>query len=258
MNYIVSLIVVLLFSLLTWPTNGEVIGLWGFDEQTGQVAKDNSPLENDGKIAADVKRVPGKFGRAIEVGGPKKDVVIPMIDEYNEGQANMTFECWVYPLAVKPIRYNQLIITGRGEWGKDDPGAFQLGLTLDGVKPVARWFFRVGGWSTLKGGPEIKEKQWYHFAGTLKDGINATLYVNAEKVMELKLPQKLQENPHPIYVGSWGPGSTEIDAFHGYIDELRFSDEVLEPDELGFSGTLLDVYPERKLTTKWATLKKEQ
>ena len=76
--------------------------------------------------------------------------------------------------------------------------------------------------------------------------------------MELKLPQKLQENPHPIYVGSWGPGSTEIDAFHGYIDELRFSDEVLEPDELGFSGTLLDVYPERKLTTRWATLKREQ
>ena len=112
MNYIVSLIVVLFFSLLTWSINGEVIGLWGFDEQTGQVAKDNSPLENDGKIAADVKRVPGKFGRAIEVGGPKKDVVIPMIDEYNEGQANMTFECWVYPLAVKPIRYNQLIITG--------------------------------------------------------------------------------------------------------------------------------------------------
>ena len=26
MNYIVSLIVVLLFSLLTWPINGEVIG----------------------------------------------------------------------------------------------------------------------------------------------------------------------------------------------------------------------------------------
>ena len=65
MNYIVSLIVVLFFSLLTWSINGEVIGLWGFDEQTGQVAKDNSPLENDGKIAADVKRVPGKFGRAV-------------------------------------------------------------------------------------------------------------------------------------------------------------------------------------------------
>lgn len=115
------------------------------------------------------------------MGGPKKDVVIPMIDEYNEGQANMTFECWVYPLAVKPIRYNQLIITGRGEWGKDDPGTFQLGLTLDGVKLVARWFFRVGGWSTLKDGPEIKEKQWCHFVGTLKDGINATLYVTRKR-----------------------------------------------------------------------------
>ena len=91
-------------------------------------------------------------------------------------------------------------------------------------------------------------------AGTLKDGINATLYVNAEKVMELKLPPKLQENPPPIYVGSWEPGSTEIDAFHGCIDELRVSDEVLGPDKLGFSGSLLDVYSVRKL----ATLKKKQ
>jgi len=86
-------------------------------------------------------------------------------------------------------------------------------LTLDGVKPVARWFFRVDGWPTLTGEPEIKEKQWYHFASTLKDGINATLYVNAEKVMELKLPQKLQENPHPIYVDSWGPGSQKLMPF---------------------------------------------
>ena len=57
--------------------------------------------------------------------------------------------------------------------------------------------------------------------------------------------------------GLMGPGSTEIDAFHGYIDELRFSDEVLGPNKLGFSGTLLDVYPAGKLTTKWATLKKK-
>ena len=72
--------------------------------------------------------------------------------------------------------------------------------------------------------------QWYHLAGTLKDGINATLYVNAEN-NGAELPPKRQENPPPIYVGSWEPGSTEIDAFHGYIDELRVSDEVLGPDK---------------------------
>jgi len=55
-----------------------------------------------------------------------------------------------------------------------------------------------------------------------------------------------------------GARITEIDAFHGYIDELRVSDEVLGPDKLRFSGTLLDVYPASKLTTKWVTLKKKQ
>ena len=55
-----------------------------------------------------------------------------------------------------------------------------------------------------------------------------------------------------------GARITEIDAFHGYIDELRVSDEVLGPDKLGFAGTLLDAYPARKLTAKWATLKKKQ
>ena len=85
----------------------------------------------------------------------------------------------------------------------------------------------VDSQSTLKGRLEIEDKQWHLFAGTLTDGINATLYVNVEKVMELKLPQNLQKKPCSIYVGSWRPRSTEIDAFHGYIDERRVSDEVL-------------------------------
>ena len=182
----------------------------------------------------------------------RKDVVIPMIDIYN--QQDFTFECWVYPFGVIPQQYNQIIITGRGEWGGDDPGAFQLGIKLVDDVPQARWFFRVAGaWETVTGGPEIEPEQWYHFAGTLEGGQKATLYVNGEEAATGNLAVKLADNPHPIYVGSWGAAEEILSAYHGYIDELRYSDEVLAPDKLGFGE--VSVEPKGKLSVSWGEVK---
>ncbi|MFQ6094072.1 MAG: hypothetical protein ACE5OR_15620, partial [bacterium] len=88
-----------------------VIGMWLFDEDGGNVAEDLSPTGNNGVVADGVKWVEGKFGSAVEVSGPGADVVIPMLDVYN--QEELTFECWVYPFNVTPQQYNQIIITGR-------------------------------------------------------------------------------------------------------------------------------------------------
>lgn len=154
-------------------------------------------------VADGAKWVEGKFGSAVEVSGPGADVVIPMLDVYN--QEDLTFECWVYPFNVTPQQYNQIIITGRGEWGADAPGAFQLGITLTDDIPKARWFFWVRQWATVSAGPEIKKNNWYHFAGTLEGGQKATLYVNGEEVAQSDLPAKLADNPYICWlVGSSG------------------------------------------------------
>ena len=241
----------LMFFLPVIRSEAGTIGMWSFDEGSGKVAADSSPTGNDGVVADGVKWVNGMVGSAVEVAGPGKDVVIPMVDIYN--QENFTFECWVYPFEVIPQQYNQIIITGRGEWGGDAPGAFQLGITLTGNKPTARWFFWIGAWETIAGGPEIEPEKWYHFAGTLEGGQKATLYVDGEEAATGNLPVKLANNHHPIYVGSWGAAEELLSAYHGYIDELRYSDEVLTPDKLGFWE--LSVDPKEKLSVRWGEVK---
>lgn len=251
-----TVLALIVTSLLLVPviySESGVIGLWLFDEGNGNIAKDLSPIGNDGEVADGVKWVDGKFDKAIEVGGPGKDVVIPYNEIYN--QDNFTFECWIYPFNVTPKEFNQIIIAGRGEWGNDAPGAFQLGITLIDGTPNARWFFWVGEWITVAGGPEIEVNKWYHFAGILEGGKKATLYVDGEEAATQDLPTKLAENPHPIYVGSWGAAAPEIDCFHGYIDELRYSDEVLEPKRLGFWSSFSTVTPKDKLSTVWGEMK---
>ena len=128
---VLVLAVVSILILPVIPSEADVIGMWLFDEGAGKVAEDLSPTGNNGVVADGAKWVEGKFGSAVEVNGPGKDVVIPMVDVYN--QEDFTFECWVHPFNVTPQQYNQIIITGRGEWGADAPGAFQLGITITKV-----------------------------------------------------------------------------------------------------------------------------
>ena len=245
-------VIALMFFFPVIRSEAGVIGMWSFDEGSGAVAEDDSPTGNDGVVAGGVQWVEGMIGSAVEVAGPGADVVIPMVDIYN--QENFTFECWVYPLDVIPQQYDQIIITGRGEWGGDDPSAFQLSITAANGAPQARWFFRVAGvWERVIGGPELEPETWYHFAGTLEGGQKATLYVNGEEAATGNLAAKLVDNHHPIYVGSWGAAEELLSAYHGYIDELRYSDEVLTPDKLGFGE--VSVEPKEKLPVKWGEIK---
>ena len=250
------LLVLVAASLLLLPvvySGSDTIGLWLFDEGSGDTAADSSPVGNDGALADGVQWVDGMYGSAIEVGGPGMDVTIPAIDIYN--QDDFTFECWIYPLNVIPQQYNQIIVVGRGEWGGDAPSAFQFSITLVDDLPKARWFFWVEGWVTVAGGPTLEVGNWYHLAGTLEGDQQLTLYVNGEEAATGELPIAFVDNDHPIYVGSWGPAEDPLSAYSGYIDELRYSDEVLSPDQLGYAGLATSVEPAEKLSTLWGTIK---
>ena len=45
------------------------VGMWLFDEGSGNVAKDSSGNKNDGKLVENPKWVNGKFGKALEFDG---------------------------------------------------------------------------------------------------------------------------------------------------------------------------------------------
>jgi len=49
--------------------NETIVGMWLFDEDTGDTVKDSSGNKNDGKFKKGPKRVAGKFGLACELDG---------------------------------------------------------------------------------------------------------------------------------------------------------------------------------------------
>ena len=51
-----------------------IVGLWLFDEDGGDTAKDSSGNKNDGKLLGNPKWVAGKFGKALQFDGSSTSV----------------------------------------------------------------------------------------------------------------------------------------------------------------------------------------
>ena len=70
----------------------DCVGMWLFDEDKGDVAKDSSSKGNDGEIIGKAKRVAGKFGSALKFDGVTTSVNIELdVMDLNKDQS---FSVW--------------------------------------------------------------------------------------------------------------------------------------------------------------------
>jgi hypothetical protein len=117
-----ALLAVGLFLLPLQGAKSATIGSWLLDEGKGEVAKDSSGMGNDGKIT-NANWVNGKFGSALQVDSMTSYVDMAYISAYDVVN-EFTLECWINPSNVTPG--SQAIIVGRGQWGNDASGDYQL------------------------------------------------------------------------------------------------------------------------------------
>ena len=68
------------------------IGMWLFDEDKGDVAKETSSKGNDGKIVCKAKRVDGRFGSALDFDGVTASVNIEL--DVIDLSKDHTFSVW--------------------------------------------------------------------------------------------------------------------------------------------------------------------
>jgi len=68
------------------------VGMWLFDEDKGDVAKDSSSKGNDGKIVGKAKRVDGRFGSALDFDGVTASVNIEL--DVIDLSKDHTFSVW--------------------------------------------------------------------------------------------------------------------------------------------------------------------
>ena len=127
---------------------------------------------------------------------------------------DMTFECWIYLLAI-PLSGNQYSIAGT--WSGGSAGAWQIFVDSTGR---IRWQFYTNN-NTANVGQVLSTNTWYHVALS-RDASGVYLFVNGALQERVNSNSYNLYNNSPIYIGANVYSSTNIQFyFNGYISNLR-------------------------------------
>jgi hypothetical protein len=229
-----------------------LVGLWLFDDGSGDVASDSSGNGNDGTISGDLTWDSGKFGGCIVAAGGGS-VSVPVSASLDTVTGAMTIAAWFR-------------VDADSDTGIRRQNAFLLEDQSD-TEPVPDGFsFRI--WTTsglspgIYGQTELQQGRWYHVAGTY-DGAQMALYIDGVPEAEV------MSEGHAVIDKTWSgdigtPGDTlqlkySSESLIGGIDEIVLLNRALTASEIKelMAGALITtaVDARAKLTTTWAAIK---
>jgi hypothetical protein len=122
---------------------------------------------------------------------------------------DFTAECWIYPTAQK---YQPVIF---GQWS--DPYSWGILLSND-TNGYGRLIFYDTGYRDTTSTTPAPLNQWSHLA-LVKDGSNATLYLNGKSIATRGSLGSLRNSTAPLTIGANSSGSHP---FQGYVADARF------------------------------------
>ena len=220
----------------TGPTlNDGLIGLWSFEEGSGNVVGDLSGGGNTGTVLNGAYWTPGKWR-----GGLGFDGVDDYVRVANSAPLELTnlvtLAAWVRPQlngawqsvirkvvqegthAYPYTAYDLLLV--------DSAGTFQARMSVSGTD---------GNRVYVSGSSSLSYGTWYHLVGTY-DGTNIRIYVNGVQDGIAAYSSPLLRTGQALYLGRNGGGG---DLFKGVLDELRIYNRVLTSTQV---RQLYDMY----------------
>jgi hypothetical protein len=237
-----------------------IVGVWLFDDGSGNVAKDSSGNNNDGKLMGGPKWVDGKFGKALSFSGAND-----YVDAGNAESLNITGE---FTIGVWTNFTDLGKYTIASKWGAIADSNYSWLL-------FANWFangevnFLVSGDGTnytrlSSGAGAITAGNWYYIVGVY-DTLTVKLYINGElinsKLDFAAVPPKLKVSSTPLRVGADSDGPGLCRYFKGAIDEVAIFKVALGKDDInnimnnGLLNIVTAVNLSGKLATTWADIK---
>jgi len=232
------------------------VGMWLFDEGSGNVAKDSSGKGNDGKLVENPKWVDGKFGKALEFDGAGSYVDCGKGDSLNiPAGGSVTMCAWVNP-AVGSTGAWQAIMAKR------DGASYSYGINL----VTNNFQVYTSGASGIQGfAYSLPVNEWVYVCGIISAD-PTELYIDGELFGgAAKGPgggvAEVDANPLTI-AESFGAkaafGNAEI--FNGVIDEVCVFNVVLSEDDINEImnkglRTIIAVESSDKLAATWASVK---
>jgi len=215
--------------------NASTVGLWLFDEGTGNTVWDSSVNNNNGTIyggATWSTDTPFSYTGNYALSFDGSDDYIEISHSHSLNLTNaFTFEAWV-KLTSKGYRYI-------------GDKYHTYGLKIQDNKLYPLGFVKVGGKIyEVQSSDEITLGTWVHLATTY-DGKVLKIYVNSNCKGTNEYPNgNINSSQDDLFIGRYGEtwdGRSYF--FHGLIDEVRISDEALSPEQLGCHKSLA-VIPE--------------
>ena len=223
-----------------------ILGMWRFDEESGDTVVDSSSNGNDGTLIRGAEWADGKFGGALEFAGAGQ-VEVPHSDSLNRviDTGEVTLSAWIYPIAFG---------SWKGIFGKWGNGRI-YSLWLHGNSFVFDIGHAVGGGETaVESQTRLDANEWYHVVG-VSDGTTMKLYINGEQDPVTGDTPEMAAVQANLVIG-------DIDtwSFIGKIDEVVVFNKAFTEDEViklmgGLDEFLLAVQSMGKLAATWGEVK---
>ncbi len=203
-----------------------VVGMWGFDEGEGNIAKDSSGHHNDGTLVGNPEWADGKFGAALQFDG---------VDDYVDcGNAKVlhipkgTMMAWMKVHTDKDSGLSAVTLPF-GDSRRWEPPFRSLGLGAVQGEPVFWIAINAENKEFLSGALQLH--RWHHIAITY-DGLMRRGYIDGEEVFSYVFRGEIEYSGAPSCVigtrGKESPG----EFFNGVIDEVAIFNEALSVDQI--------------------------
>ncbi|MBD3181974.1 hypothetical protein GF312_06770 [Candidatus Poribacteria bacterium] len=261
-SFLICVSFLLVFSLLATSSYAVIdpetcIGLWLFDEGSGNIAKDSSGNQNDGELVENPAWVDGKYGKALEFDGEASYVNCGDDKSLNIPTGGAVTMCVLVKSNVGSIASWQAVMAKR------DGASYSYGINF----MAGAFQIYTSGASGVQGfAYDLPAEEWVSICGTMSE--NPTeLYVDGELFGTVGPGggvSAVEANPLTI-AESFGAaeafGNAEI--FNGIIDEVAVFDVVLNEDDikdiatrgLGAATGLAAVDSAGKIATFWGNIK---
>jgi len=232
--------------MLANTSNADIVGMWLFDDASGDVAIDSSENGNDGVLVGDPEWVEGKFGKALSFDG---------VDDYVDTELNtndlsspITISFWMNPNEIKK---SPLVSGYNGANPREN--RWDIQLNRDGASKI-RWVEHEGRDGAISA-TVLQADTWYHIT-VIHDLPNSEskIFVNGE----LEATAKIEQDVNTDRVVQFADG--DGDCYGGIIDEVAIFNVALSEDLIsdimtkGLAPTA--VSPSGKLATTWSEIKK--
>jgi len=225
--YLISFVLVL---GLANNASADLIGHWGFDEDSGNVAYDTSGGDNHGILRGDPQWVEGLMGGALEFDGDGDKVEVE-----NVVSGDATFMFWM-KTAGSGEKIMALIHSNHPNWGDWAPIFIAATYNTKASHFYGGAMFTQGAANednaaANASATDVVTDQWVHIAVVRDTSTQMrSLYINGqlENSFEQMNSAPLDNNPTIVFGGL----IQESNPYTGLLDDIRIYDHVASPEEI--------------------------